>query len=187
MREALRLRLAAGACFLSALLGAAYLPSVVRGEDQWLANGIALVSLALYVFILLTLREALARLYGHDIPRWLVAILIAGHAGLVISSSIDDVSPLAAPVAIGLVWLSAFATAVGLFVLGFRLLGLRRELGALGVTFSALVMLEGMLFATMVFMANAILVAVLADAVLGLLLLRLAGGRAPARHGVASA
>lgn len=177
MMETHRLRLAAGACFLSAVLGVAYLPSVAQGPSQWLANGIALVSLALYVFIIVTLRDGLFHLFGYEIPRWLITVLILGHAGLVVSSSVDEVAPSVAPVAVGIVWGSIVVVAVGLVVLGIKLLSLRSELGIVGTVFSILVILEGLLFATMVFMANAILVAVLADVMLGLLFLRLADAR----------
>ena len=179
--ESNRLRWAAAACLASALLGAALLPSFVFTESLVLQLGIPLVSLALYLFILFTFRDLLMERFGFPLPGWLFAGLVVGHAGLVVSSVLDEVVPGLIPLSIGLVWTSSFIVCVSLVVFGILVLRIGPRFGILGRAWAVFAILEGLLFGTLVFMASAILIAVLADLILGTLFFKAAESRPATR------
>jgi hypothetical protein len=171
------LRTAALACLVSALLGAALLPSFALSDSQPLQIAIPLLSLALYLVILFTFQGLLRERFDFPIPRWLLVGLVAGHTALVAASVVDEIGLVLVPLSIILAWAGSLVTAVSLVVFGSRLLRIRRPLGVLGTTWAILTIVEGLLFGTIVFMASAILIAVVADLVLCAFFFRAAGDR----------
>lgn len=164
-------RLAASACFLSALLGTAFLPSFVFTDSQLLQIGIPVVSLGLYAFFMSAFGRLLTGPLGVPGTRLLIPLLIAGHLGLVVASVLDEISLSFLPFSVGLVLASSVAVGLLLMILGVRLFQVRKATGPVGLVLSILLIAQGICFASVVWISAAILIAVAADVALGILFL----------------
>lgn len=170
-----RFRMASWACFLSAALGLAFLPSFFSSEARLLQIGIPIVSLALYIYYMRAFRALLSERLGFAGANLVITLLIVGMGGVALSSVLDEISHALVPVAIVLAPASLIVVGVSSVVLGAVLImRLSRELRWMGIALGILLIFQGLFFTSIVWLALGIEVAVLADVALGLLFRRYA-------------
>jgi len=172
MMDETRYRYAALACFASALLGAALLPSFTHTESEVLQIGIPIVSLALYIYIMLSFRHLLATRLQYTGANATIALLIAGFSSLVTASVLDEFGTVFLPLSTVLVVGGAVLAGIGCIVLGIQLIRLMKALRWTGLALTVLLVLEGFFFVTVVWIAVGIVVAIPAELVLGLVFFR---------------
>jgi hypothetical protein len=174
MMNGTRFRNAAWACFLSAVLGAALLPSFTHTQSRSLQIAIPIVSLALYIYFMTAFRALLNARLGYAGADLTIFFLVIAFCGLVASSVLDEFGAAFLPISTLLVVGSSVVAGIFCIVLGIQLLRFMKTLRWLGLAFSILMVLQGFFFATVVWIAIGILVAIPADLVLGLIFYRYA-------------
>lgn len=174
MTDETRYRYAALACFASALLGVALLPSFTHTQSKVLQIGIPILSLALYIYFMLSFRHLLTNRLQYTGANPTIALLIAGFGSLVAASLLDELGVFFLPLSTVLVVGGAVLAGLGCIVLGIQLIRLMKVLRWSGLALTVLLVLEGFFFVTVVWIAIGILVAVPAELVLGLIFFRYA-------------
>ena len=168
-----RFLMASWACFLSAALGLAFLPSFFSSETRFLQIGIPIVSVALYIYFMSAFRALLSERLGFAKANLVITLLIVGMTGVAVSSILDEISLALVPVSIVLAPASLIVVGVSSVILGLVLLmRLTREFRWMGIALGIFLIFQGLFFTSIVWVAFGIEMAVLADLALGLVFRR---------------